>query len=403
MRSRWISRFSGLSRFRRPADGPSDQVCSMTAVLVMLLIGLSGCAHLGPGQRPGWVKVSGDGTCFREVKSRASDPDRGTVFRPWGFNYDRDYRMRLIEDYWTSEWAAVVEDFQEMRALGANVVRVHLQFSQFMKDAQTPNAHALSQLQRLLKVAEKLGLHLDLTGLACYREMDVPAWYDAMDEQARWRAQAVFWRSIARVCRNSPAVFCYDLMNEPVVPASARKAGDWLVGQLAGYWYVQAITLDPGERDRARIARQWIDQLSGAIRLEDKHHLITVGMLPNSLETPVSGSGFPPSKVAGSLDFISVHVYPESKKLDSDLGNLRGFEIGKPLIVEEIFPLGCSITELGEFIDNATPPVDGWLGFYWGQTPAELATQKTLAGALMLNWLEFFQRKGEREGFCGRD
>ena len=51
----------------------------------------------------------------------------GTKFIPWGFNYDRDSAGHLLEDYWISEWPRVVGDFQEMKRLGANVVRVHLQ------------------------------------------------------------------------------------------------------------------------------------------------------------------------------------------------------------------------------------------------------------------------------------
>src|SRR6186997_2696253 len=50
----------------------------------------------------------------------------------WGFNYDHDDAGRLLEDYWGEEWATVVEDFREMKALGANVVRIHLQLPRFM-------------------------------------------------------------------------------------------------------------------------------------------------------------------------------------------------------------------------------------------------------------------------------
>ena len=37
----------------------------------------------------------------------------------WGFNYDHDDAGRLLEDYWSEKWATVVEDFHEMKALGA--------------------------------------------------------------------------------------------------------------------------------------------------------------------------------------------------------------------------------------------------------------------------------------------
>ena len=98
-------------------------------------------------------------------------------FIPLGFNYDRDYRMRLLEDYWDSEWDTIVRDFAEMKALGANVVRIHLQFAKFMRGPDELNAASLKRLGRLLALAERTGVYLDLTGLGCYRKADVPAWY----------------------------------------------------------------------------------------------------------------------------------------------------------------------------------------------------------------------------------
>ena len=60
----------------------------------------------------------------------------GRPFVPWGFNYDHDEQGRLLEDYWDEEWRKVEADFQEMKQLGANVVRVHLQFGRFMTGAE---------------------------------------------------------------------------------------------------------------------------------------------------------------------------------------------------------------------------------------------------------------------------
>ena len=175
----------------------------------------------------------------------------GKPFVPWGFNYDHDEPGRLLEDYWDKEWAKVEEDFGEMRDLGANVVRIHLQFGRFMRTADEPNAEALDQLSKLLELAEKSGLYLDLTGLGCYHRPDVPAWYDELDEAGRWDAQAAFWEAVAGRCRDSPAVFCYDLMNEPVVPGGRRQPKDWLGPPFAGKHFVQVITLDQADREQA--------------------------------------------------------------------------------------------------------------------------------------------------------
>src|SRR5262249_27894967 len=133
-------------------------------------------------------------------------------FTPWGFNYDHDEKGTLLEDYWESDWNRVAEDFQEMKNLGANVVRIHLQFAKFMDAPERPNEKALKQLDKLIKLADKTRLYLDLTGLGCYHKKDVPAWYDELSETDRWAAQANFWKAIAKRCAGSPAIFCYDLM-----------------------------------------------------------------------------------------------------------------------------------------------------------------------------------------------
>ena len=163
----------------------------------------------------------------------------GKRFVPWGVNYDHDDRGRLLEDYWQQEWPLVEQHFAEIKQLKANVVRIHLQFGKFMESPTKPNREAHLQLARLLALAERTGLYLDLTGLGCYHKQDVPAWYDDLTEQQRWDAQSVFWQSIAETCRTSPAIFCYDLMNEPVVPGGKRNPRDWLGPAFGGKHFVE--------------------------------------------------------------------------------------------------------------------------------------------------------------------
>ncbi len=332
------------------------------------------------------IEVSADRTGFQSQPS-------GQRFVPWGFNYDHDEQRRLLEDYWDSEWPKISADFREMHELGANVVRVHLQVGKFLKDRDTPNPMALEKLAQLLRLAEEQRLYLDLTGLGCYHKVDVPAWYDALSEADRWGAQATFWAAIAQQCQASAAVFCYDLMNEPVVPGGRRKPGDWLGPPFAGKHFVQVITLDQADRPRPEIARQWIKTLTTAIRKHDRRHLITVGLVDWSLDRPGLTSGFPPNQVAADLDFVCVHLYPDGKKLDEAIETLKGFQIGKPVVIEETFPLKCSTAEFAQFVDRSRAHAAGWIGFYWGKTPAELRRANTIADALMLNWLEYFRSK----------
>jgi hypothetical protein len=298
----------------------------------------------------------------------------------------------------------VAADFQEMKELGANVVRIHLQFGRFMEGPDRPRAEALERLERLVALAARTGLRLDLTGLGCYLKSDVPAWYDALPEAERWRAQARFWEAVAERCAAAPSVFSYDLMNEPVVPGGRRNPGDWLGPPFAGkYHFVQCITLDQAERPRPGIAREWLRVLVAAIRRHDRRHLITVGLVDWSLERPGLTSGFPPAVVAPELDFLSVHIYPKSGKVEEALDTLRGFAVGKPVVIEETFPLQCPIEEFETFLDGSRAAASGWIGFYWGRTREECRRSRTIADAMMLGWLELFARRAPDRPAAGRD
>lgn len=373
-------------------------IISVFAVLLIPNLGVGSRASLLYGassqsQEPQrnaleWITVADDARGF--VRSPSRRP-----FVPWGFNYDHDETGRLIEDYWRDEWNKVEQDFAEMRQLGANVVRIHLQFAKFMNSAQHPDEEALDRLAKLVTMAEQVGLYLDLTGLGCYHKHDVPQWYDSLDESERWAAQARFWEAIASRCAQSPAVFCYDLMNEPVVPGGKDRRADWLGPPFGDKHFVQFITLETKGRPRPAIAREWTSSLAAAIRKHDKRHLVTIGLVPWSLNRPGLTSGFVPTEIAGELDFLAVHIYPERGKIDEAKDTLRGFVVGKPVIVEELFPLRCAASDLDRFINDSRPHATGWIGFYWGRTPEECRKSRDIRDHIMLAWLELFQRRSK--------
>ncbi|HIQ19751.1 MAG TPA: hypothetical protein EYH34_00740 [Planctomycetes bacterium] len=355
----------------------------------MLFMGMH-TSLLGPVRagEPEWVRVADDRRSFLLEPS-------GRPFVPWGFNYDHDRRGRLIEDYWHQEWATVEADFEEMKQLGANVVRIHLQFGKFMDGPDKPNERSLAQLAKLVTLAARTGLYLDLTGLGCYHKQDVPPWYDKLGEQPRWEAQAAFWSAIAQICADSPAIFCYDLMNEPVVPGN-KVRNDWLGPPLGDKHFVQFITLSAADRPRHEVAQAWIARLVRAIRQHDRRHLITVGLVPWSLDRPGLTSGFIPEKVSGELDFIAMHIYPRKGKVNEAIETLKGFAtVGKPVVIEEIFPLKCSIEEATDFLDRSRKYTTGWISFYWGKSLEEYREGGTIVDSIMLRWLEVFQERAE--------
>lgn len=359
----------------------SAWLCFAACCLLASNLGIAVAQDKPRGQEA--IRVSDDGKHFVLAESQRR-------FVVWGVNYDHDEAGQLLEDYWIEQWPTVVEDFAEIKALGANVVRIHLQVPKFMESPEKPNATHLAQLKKLVRLAESTGLYLDLTGLGCYHKQDVPAWYDEMEEAARWDVQARFWQAVADACRDSSAIFCYDLMNEPILPGETKET-EWLTGELGGKYFVQRISRDLAGRTREEVARQWVKKLTAAIREVDNQHLITVGVIPWAHVFKGAKPLFYAPDVGQPLDFVSVHFYPKKDEVDKALDALKVYEIGKPLVVEEIFPLSSSIEEVDAFIEGSREFADGWISFYWGKTIEESEKQGDFKGALIAAWLKYYR------------
>lgn len=292
---------------------------------------------------------------------------QGNQIFPWGYNYTNAEGVGLIEDDWHNEatWKLIVEDFEDMKRYSANLVRIHLQYHQFMLDVNTPNEQNLNRLNDLIEVAEEIGLYLDITGLAAYRKSDSPEWYDSLTDQERWETHQVFWRSIAETVGESKAVFAYNLMNEPVVSVGCSEVGDcdWLPGDgFGGYHFVQNISLNP-DNTFAETIKDWTAQMTEAIRAVDQSTNITIGFLSlgdiKQFET--------------HLDYVSCHIYPKSGELDDSVTFIENNQTS-PLIIEETSNLNCSITELKEFLDAVDGKYHGLLGHYHGKSLEELSS-----------------------------
>lgn len=236
---------------------------------------------------------------------------KGDLFFSWGFNYTNPEHVGLIEEHWNDEtvWKTIVDDLREMKELGANTVRIHLQYHRFMKDPNTPDRQALNKLEQLVKMAEKHKLYLLITGLAAYRKRDQPDWYNSMNDRERRDTQKIFWKSIAQRVGKYNSVFAYDLMNEPVVSVGCKKINecDWTEGSnFGGFYFVQDISRNPENKFHDTILR-WSGELRQAIRSVDEKTLITIGFLNLGDITPF----------AKTLNFISAHIYPKTEKIDA--------------------------------------------------------------------------------------
>lgn len=374
------------------------------AVLGLIFIGLHGAPFVTvraeefvQAKELPWVRVSDDRKYF------VREPD-GERMLFWGVNYDHDAEGNLLDEYWGTQWERVEDDFREMKALGANCVRVHLQIGTIMRTPVEADPVSLERLKSLVKLAQATGLYLNITGLACYHKANIPPWYDSLSEADRWDVQARFWEAVAQVCHESSAVFCYDLMNEPILPGKEAEK-EWLTGELGGKYFVQRLSLDLEGRTREEVARAWVSKMVASIRKVDTKHLITVGVIP---WVHVFGAGKPffySPEVGEGLDFVSVHFYPESGKVEKALEALRVYDVGRPLVIEEMFPLKCSADELIQFVDGSKPIADGWISFYWGETAEQLRSRpdKSIGHAITAQWIERFQSESFRVQASGAE
>jgi len=366
---------------------PPFAILSTIGILILVVMGrVSYGVEPAGGDLPR-VRVADDGAGF--VFAETNQP-----FVPWGFNYLGQFK-RLAEDDWDTDegWNRIEKDFREMRKLGANVVRWHLQFETYMKSADEPDTAQLARLKRLLKLARATGLYLDLTGLNCFRLKRIPSWYDELSEADRWKAQARFWAALSKTCAGDSVVFCYDLMNEPVITKPRKEEHPWVGGELEGFYFVQRISNRPGGRETADIAEAWVKLLVETIRVHDKETLTTVGVIPWAFVWPKAKPVFYSPQVISQLDFVSIHVYPTTSRLKEELDALAVYDLGKPLVIEETFPMNCSVADFDKFIVAADDRVDGWIAHYFGYTVAEHRDGAEPSGPLAADFLEYWSKR----------
>lgn len=325
----------------------------------------------------GFVRIAPDRKGF------ILDPS-GDRYVPWGNNYGSvDIMERLARDP-----ARVEREFAEMKAAGTTVARVHPEMPAFFRGPDQANSQAMDRLERLLAIAEKSGIYLQITGLACYKIKDRMAWYDALDDERRWKVQEFFWSMVAEACAKSPAVFCYDLVNEPA--AAGKRADGWYTGRMGDVEFCQRLALDQPKRSGDDIFREWTRRMVAAIRKHDPKHLITLGMLP-----------FPGAYKAAAeqLDFVSPHLYPESQKVDEAIDLLKKFDFGKPIVIGETFPLSCSADEERQFLLKSRGLAQGWIGQWPDESPERLAELKkqgkiSIQQSIWLSWIDLFREIG---------
>jgi hypothetical protein len=306
---------------------------------------------------------------------------KGRPFVPFGVTYYRPGTGWAPQVWKKFDPEATRQDFQRMKSLGVNCVRVFLTYGSFYTTAGKLNTEALEKFDRFLELAEEAGIYIHPTGPDHWEGM--PDWRPVgIEEDQTLEALESFWKLFAARYRGRNVIFAYDLKNEPEIPWDTatlkRKWNAWLqvkylsAPAVARAWgATEAPEFGkvpiPPQGDRLRdprlldyqafredVADEWTRRQVAAIKSVDPKALVTVGLIQWSVPCVLPGSvryyaGFRPERQAKYLDFMEVHFYPlargafEYANEADELANLAYLEAvvrevakcGKPVVLAE--------------------------------------------------------------------
>jgi len=370
----------------------------------------------------GLIAVASDGRSFVERGS-------GRPYIPFGTNY-YDPNTGWAPKLWRQfDAERVREHFRVMSEMGVNCARVFLTAGSFQPTAETIDEQALAKLDKMVEIARQTNVRLILTG-PDHWEGQSDYWKpDRFAGEAALAALDRFWDVVGRRYQGEPAIFAWDLLNEPHLPwfveqwspkwhawlhgtYSDRKAlasawGDELTD--ADQWDNVAVPQDrpntgnPRLRDwqrfREHLADEWVRRQVEAIRRAAPTHLITVGYIQWSYPLVRSGNpgryaAFNPQRQARWLDFITIHFYPtqgspfqSQQNWQENISYLQAVlahcHAGKPVVLGEFGWYGGGAPQqyphlseeqqaqwIGEEIEATRSLADGWLSWPFADTPS---------------------------------
>ena len=165
-------------------------------------------------------------------------------------------------------------------------------------------AKDLATLRRVLDAAHAAGIKLVITPLSLpgmrWKQnngdvFDGRIWQD----KRYWRQSAAFWRDLARVLKDHPAVAGYNLVNEPAPEKGTAVAEDAAIGELAA-WHASI-------KGSARDLPAFYGELIAAIReVDSKTPIMVDGSWYASAH---GGLAYWPQKLADERVLYAFHLY----------------------------------------------------------------------------------------------
>jgi len=392
-------------------------------IVSAVFISIWSSAVTGATNRPGMelIAIAPDGQGFVEA-------DSGRPYIPFGTNYYDPHTGWAPKLWRRFDAEKVRQHFRVMGGMGVNCARVFLTAGSFQPTAEKIEEQALVKLDKLVEIARESGIRLILTGPDHWE--GVPDYWqpDRYAGQAALEALEHFWTVVAKRYHGEPAIFAWDLLNEPHMPWFVEQWREkWNVWLQSTYGNRQALKAswgnelteadewgnmavpenrpdsgNPRLRDwqhfREYLADEWVRLQVEAIRHADPTHLITVGYIQWSYPLVRSGNpnryaAFNPRRQARWLDFVTIHFYPtlgspfqseenRQKNLDYLQGVLAYCHTGEPVVLGEFGWYGGGAPQhhpylsqqqqarwIGEEIEASRSLADGWLSWPFADTP----------------------------------
>jgi len=401
----------------------SGWLYAKSGLFVVMFLFLCRAAESNANERPTMelIAVAADGRGFAEC-------DSGHPYIPFGTNYYDPNTGWAPKLWWQFDANEVAEHFRVMSEIGVNCARVFLTAGSFQPSAETVEEQALAKLDKLVEIARENRIRLILTGpdhwegQPAYWKPDRFAGEDALVALER------FWDVVGRRYRGEPAIFAWDLLNEPHLPWFAEswrsRWNGWLLKTYdnregleaawgdelteADRWGDVAVPEDRAENGNPRLrdwqlfreslADQWVRRQVEAISRADPTHLVTVGYIQWSYPLVRSGgpgryAAFNPHRQARWLDFVTIHFYPtlgspfrSKESWEKNISYLRAAlaycHTGKPVILGEFGWYGGGAPQhhpylseeqqarwIGAEIEATRSLADGWLSWPFADSP----------------------------------
>lgn len=268
------------------------------------------------------------------------------------FTLGVNYWPRRKAMYWWSNFDAgeVREEFNIIKEIGLNVVRLFLLWDDFQPEPDSVNKDALANLLKVADIAAENGLGLDVTFFTGH--MSGPNWsprwllggdlppqahrhwlHDVVSngkitnkgyrnmfhDDMALKATRLLLKTVIIALKDHPAIWMWNLGNEPDLFAWPNTSED---------------------------GAAWVKEMVGLIKSIDPHHPVTIGLHGDGLHRD---NGLRIDKVYAHTDVAVMHSYPmyttwARKPLDPDFVPftcaLTSALSGKPVLMEEFG--GCT-------------------------------------------------------------